>query len=154
MANELHKLKAIKSIVTNDNDYDPIFATVQFHGDVTIKDGDLPPWHIWHEWTITNPPFNKALPILKNAWRCSANVAMLLRITYLEPTKQRAPLLSELADHQVALIPFGSPRPSFTEDGRTDAATVAWFVWQKDWSWKARDIPPPFRYLTNWKLNS
>ena len=104
------------------------------------------------DWTITNPPFNCATEILRNAWRYSdVGCAFLLRLSYCEPVADRSNLLRELADHQTLFMPV-NPRPKFRRDNSgTDSSTVAWFVWDKRWSWKAKGIPCPFDYLTGWK---
>jgi hypothetical protein len=105
------------------------------------------------DWVVTNPPFgNLAMPILKHALpRAQIGVAMLLRITYLEPCKERAELLAGYADNLTHLIPV-SPRPRFRADTKgSDSATVAWFVWQRGWSWQANEIDCPFNFLANWR---
>ncbi len=111
-------------------------------------------------WVITNPPFVSALPIVENALsHALVGVAMLLRITFLEPTSvesKRAPhprskFWEDNTDQLRFIIPIGSPRPSFTTDGKTDSATTAWYVWDKEWSWKMEGITCPFQFITNWK---
>ena len=89
-------------------------------------------------WLITNPPFNQAAEILDVAWNAGIpNIAMLLRLSFLEPTtgrgsfRGRKRLLAKLNSHLSYLIPFGSTRPSFTGDGNTDSVTTAWFCWQQ-----------------------
>ena len=94
---------------------------------------------LWREarpdWVVTNPPFNQAMPILESAYSHSRiGVAFLLRLSFLEPTNGRRAWLQAHATEMSNLIIFGSPRPSFTDDGRTDSATVAWMVWQHGWT--------------------
>lgn len=85
------------------------------------------------DWVVTNPPFNRAFDILRLAWpRVRVGVAMLLRITFEEPTKQRGQWLADHARFLSEEIVFSQPRPCFTDDGRTDSATVKWFVWRKN----------------------
>lgn len=112
------------------------------------------------EWVITNPPFTNALPIIENSLvHARVGVAMLLRLTYLEPTRKKSPLApyprstfwEDSKDSLRFMIPVGSPRPSFTRDGRKDSVTVAWFVWDKGWSWKQNEIICPFQFITEWK---
>jgi len=79
---------------------------------------------------VSNPPYSSALPIVKNALESSSNVAMLLRLSFLEPTRDRAPFWEDYGDRLSDIIVIGQPRPSFTEDGRTDSVTHAWFVWE------------------------
>ena len=77
---------------------------------------------------VTNPPFVVGLEFARTCIeRAGPNglVALLLRITWLEPTVERAAFL--------ASTPFDvwvSPkRVSFTDGKNTDSATTAWFVW-------------------------
>ncbi len=74
---------------------------------------------------ITNPPFSCAFQILTNAlWTCS-KVAMLLRLSFLEPTKERGTFLGNNPPDLVIVL----PRISFTGDGKTDSVTCAWMIW-------------------------
>lgn len=80
------------------------------------------------DWVVTNPPFNCGLEILKNLLpQVNRGVAMLLRVTFLEPTIHRG---SFLVDHPPSKI-IHMPRVSFTGDGKTDSAHAAWIVWDK-----------------------
>ncbi len=103
------------------------------------------------DWTITNPPFNQATTILEKALIFSRlGVAMLLRLTFLEPCKDRAILLQQYADNLITIIPV-NPRPKFRKDiCGSDSATVAWFVWQHSHSWKALHINCPFIFENSW----
>lgn len=104
------------------------------------------------DWVVTNPPFNCAEKILPLAWdKALEGVAMLLRLSYLEPTKGRGQWLQDHADQLRLVMPIGQPRPSFREDGGTDTVTTCWFVWDKSWSWAEKDIPCPYQFLFNWK---
>jgi hypothetical protein len=116
---------------------------------------------LWHDvstpaWTITNPPYKAEIldRILERALTHSTHgVAMLLRLTALEPVIKRGNrgnILRFYQDKMTHLIPFSSPRPSYTGDGKTDAVTTAWFVWQHGWSWSQRNIDPPFQFAVNW----
>lgn len=120
-------------------------------------------------WVIGNPPYNQLDSILENSLaHASIGVAMLLRITALEPTIKRSTrgfVLQSYADQMRYLIPFSAPRPSYTSDGKTDAVTTAWFVWEKGWSWggyqtmsyKVHDVikmESPFQFVTNWLVNT
>lgn len=108
---------------------------------------------IWaQDWTITNPPFNQAVPILDNALRHSRiGVAFLLPISFLEPTNGRGDLLQQYADCMTQIVSF-NPRPVFREDGGGDRSTVAWFVWQKGFSWrKDTQFEPPFQFVQGWR---
>ncbi|MGL5064246.1 MAG: hypothetical protein ACRC62_30030, partial [Microcoleus sp.] len=90
--------------------------------------------------TVTNPPFNVASSIIPLAYEYSPwGIAFLLRLSYLEPTGDRAEWLQLHADSLRYLIPV-NPRPKFRKASGTDSCTVAWFVWDKSWSWKAHGI--------------
>ncbi len=98
------------------------------------------------DWVVTNPPFNVAFPILQHAWEhARLGVAMLLRLSFLEPTNARGPWLEANSRFMAGLYIFGSPRPSFTGTG-TDSVTTAWGVWVKSPS-----AFPRIDFVTNWK---
>jgi hypothetical protein len=79
-----------------------------------------------HDWVITNPPFVDAHQIVPLACKhAKEGVAMLLRITYLEPCEGRAVWLAENPPDGLIVL----PRISFTGDGSTDSATCAWMIW-------------------------
>lgn len=112
------------------------------------------------EWTITNPPFNLALPILENAWDFSyVGVAFLLPITWNEPCADRREWLLTHADNLRCIMPV-CPRPHFRKgevNPRTGKeygsanCTVAWYIWRKDWSWNEMGIKSPFQYVGGWR---
>lgn len=129
-------------VVTND--IRPMTG-VDYTGDATRP--DAPIWSGRFDWVVTNPPFSQAFDILRLAWENTAvGVAMLLRLTFLEPVggrydddgflcwpeigKARGQWLSDHERDLSHLIIFGSPRPSFTGNGSTDSVTTAWMVWQ------------------------
>lgn len=83
-------------------------------------------------WVITNPPFNRAAEIVRLAHEFTlrqslGGVAMLLRLSFLEPCDNRGDWLSLHPPTDVIVL----PRISFTGDGRTDNVTCAWLVWRK-----------------------
>jgi len=102
------------------------------------------------DWVITNPPFNLANQIVPLAFKhADRGIAILLRMSWIEPTRDRAYWLEENADHLRLFMPV-SPRPKFRADtAGSDSVTCAWFVWDKRWSWSRKDIPSPFAFLTN-----
>jgi hypothetical protein len=80
------------------------------------------------DWTVTNPPFSSAIKILYNAVHYSTlGVAFLLRLSFLEPTKDRVRFLSEKPPNKLIVL----PRYSFSGDGKTDSVTCAWMIWDK-----------------------
>lgn len=116
---------------------------------------------LWHnvgkfDWVIGNPPFSQLEPILERSLAHSARgVAFILRLTALEPAckrSERGELLDYFADNMRFIMPFSGPRPSFTEDGKTDSVTTAWFVWMHGWSWSNYvGVRSPFQFIMNWK---
>lgn len=121
ISNELRRDARIRVVNTNDVDKN--------HGAGMSADATDGRW--WsalgtHDWVVTNPPFSLAEAILPLAWKhSSVGVAMLLRVTYLEPCQGRAQWLAENPPHKLIVL----PRISFTGDGKTDSATCGWFVW-------------------------
>lgn len=80
------------------------------------------------DWVITNPPFNQAAQIVPLAYEhATFGIAMLLRLSYLEPVEDRGAWLSEHPPTKLIVL----PRISFTNDGKTDSVTCAWMVWEK-----------------------
>jgi len=77
------------------------------------------------DWVVTNPPFSVASDILPLAYRHAKAVAMLLRLSYLEPCEGRAGWLAAHPPDQLLVL----PRISFTGNGKTDSVTCAWMVW-------------------------
>lgn len=81
------------------------------------------------DWTITNPPFAKELPILRLARQHSHFVAMLARLSFLEPTVSRSGFWKRYGDQMTVII---LPRYSFrdNDDGKrqTDTMTCCWLV--------------------------
>lgn len=74
---------------------------------------------------ITNPPFNQALPIVRNFVEQGVRCAFLLRLSFLEPTEARGGWLAETPPDRMIIL----PRISFTGDGKTDSVTCAWMIW-------------------------
>lgn len=80
------------------------------------------------DWIITNPPFNQAHLIVPLALEhARVGVAMLLRLSFLEPTKKREAFLACYPPQAQIVL----PRISFTGDGKTDTVTCGWLVWLK-----------------------
>ncbi len=87
------------------------------------------------DWIVTNPPFSQAIPILQAAM-AYGRVAMLLRLSFLEPTQAREEFLMQCPPSRVHVM----PRTSFTSDGKTDSVTVMWAVW--DWTRGSIGVAP------------
>ena len=134
MADALERSGRLTGVKTND-----ILAGFDCTTTSDARDTGAAVWQGTADWVITNPPFTWASEILANAWAyAGTGVAMLLRLTFLEPTVARAELLQQLTPFLSDIIVFGQPRPSFTDDRRTDSVTTAWLVWQKGWKQGAR----------------
>lgn len=106
---------------------------------------------------ITNPPFkdqNKIVPLLYNYFP-GRFIAILLRLSFLEPTFARAEFLR--AHPPLSILVFGSPRPGFHPDGKrglssTDSVTTAFFVWDKFANDQAHGhLAPRFVFCNDWK---
>ena len=81
------------------------------------------------DWVVSNPPFSIAHEIVPLALEhARVGVAMLLRLSFLEPVKNRVAFLQAHPPTSITVL----PRISFTGDGKTDSVTCAWLVWQKD----------------------
>ena len=144
MADALKRSGRLTGVKTND-----ILAGFGCTTTSDARDLGTAVWQGTADWVITNPPFTWANEILANAWaHAGKGVAMLLRLTFLEPTVARAELLQQLAPFLSDVIVFGQPRPSFTDDRRTDSVTTAWLVWQKGWNQGAR-----VRFAVGWTGN-
>lgn len=86
------------------------------------------------DWVITNPPYKRGMSeaiIQQSLSYANTGVAMLLRLSWLEPTRNRVKLLlvSNSEMKLLAIYPV-SPRPKFdpSKPGN-DSMTVAWFIW-------------------------
>ena len=105
------------------NDIDPALEA-DWHTDAT----DSTQWKGDADWIVSNPPFNQAAQIVPLAYdHAGFGIAMLLRLSYLEPCKNRALWLREHPPTTLIVL----PRISFTGNGKTDNVTCAWMVWNK-----------------------
>ncbi|WP_133670679.1 hypothetical protein [Burkholderia pseudomallei] len=77
---------------------------------------------------VTNPPFSLAKEFVEKSLKEAPVVIMLLRIGFLGSMKRKE-FLTE--NPPTSMIVF-SKRPSFTDDGKTDGAEYAYFVWDKE----------------------
>lgn len=116
-----------RKIWTNDNDFDrhhPFhFDAADKHGwmDFRRECGDM-------DWVVTNPPFNQAALIVPLAYSFAGiGIAMLLRLSFLEPVEDRGAWLNKHPPTDLIVL----PRISFTGNGKTDSVTCAWMVWRK-----------------------
>ena len=108
------------------NDLDPA-RPADMHLDATTEQA----WTRFEKyrphWVVTNPPFNLADAIVPLAVRHVRSVAMMLRLSWLEPTAARAPFLSAHPPSRLIVL----PRHDWRGAGSTDSVTSAWFVWDE-----------------------
>lgn len=76
---------------------------------------------------ITNPPYSLAQEFVEKAHDDADVIIMLLRVGFLESMRRSEFWEKFPLDHLITL----SKRPSFTDDGKTDGAGYAYFVWDK-----------------------
>ena len=95
------------------------------------------------DWVVTNPPFAQPTNyhIVRHALahaRCG--VAMIQRLSFLEPTQDRSDFLVEHPPTRMIVM----PRWSYTSNGKTDSVTTAWMIWLRNEAWQrwALDVPP------------
>ena len=87
-------------------------------------------------WVVTNPPFNLADEIVPLAIEHAPCVAMLLRLSWLEPTEARARFLEQHPPTRLIVM----PRHDFRGNGSTDSVTSAWFIWNAGGGRKGIDV--------------
>lgn len=105
-----------------------------FHGNAAL----ISTWRTLHahgpfNWGITNPPFDRRLmlPIVRHMLKFCQNVAVLARLSFLEPTIDRMPFWARWASMCEVIV---LPRYSFKRvNGKrqTDSVTCCWLVWRK-----------------------
>lgn len=112
------------------NDIAPMSIDQHYQLDAGDEANWIKHWsgRVGHDWVITNPPFNQAAKIVPLAHKyAQRGIAMLLRLSFLEPVEDRGAWLN--ANPPTGMIVL--PRISFTGNGKTDSVTFAWMVWDK-----------------------
>jgi hypothetical protein len=92
-------------------------------------------WKFWtaegamsYDWIVNNPPFSCAPQIIPLAFQhARVGIAMLLRLSFLEPVENRGTWLNQYPPTHLIVL----PRISFTGNRKTDSVTCAWMVWRK-----------------------
>lgn len=95
---------------------------------------------------VSNPPYKKTIlpKFIEYGWKYSDILCYLLPITFLEHCNYRKQFLIDTADHLQFVIPI-HPRVNFRNDGKgTAQRTVAWFIWNKYFSYSKLGIDSPF----------
>ena len=99
-------------------------------------------WNGQFDWVVSNPPFSKAHAIVPLAVAAArSGVAMLLRLSWLEPCEDRVEWLAENPPRALIVL----PRISFSGDGKTDSVTCAWMIWS-EWRFSPTGIEVVRRY--------
>lgn len=83
------------------------------------------------DWTITNPPYRMgdltATDFVRHALAGRSSVAMLLRLTWLEPCADRVGILTEDPPTDVLIL----PRVNFIGAPGSNPCTSAWVIWDR-----------------------
>ena len=80
------------------------------------------------DWVVTNPPYKmpQCLEIVAQAVaHARVGVAMLLRLSFREPTRLRGPWLMNHPASRILTL----PRTSYTRNGKSDSVTTEWCIW-------------------------
>lgn len=123
------ELAAVGLVFTND--IDPA-ARAAWHLDAAEPDvyATVSPGF---DWIITNPPYSMPTCtriVAQSIAAARVGVAMMLRISFLEPTayvNPRGPFHEANPPTRMLVM----PRHSFTGNGKSDSATTAWMIWAK-----------------------
>ena len=108
------------------NDLDPACPA-----DTHLDARCLEAWPVRTDWVLCNPPFSDELPILLHALACARNVAVLARLSFLEPTRDRAPVFHLHPPTDLILLPRYSFRCNDEGKRQTDSVTCCWLVWRE-----------------------
>ena len=83
------------------------------------------------DWIVTNPPYktgsHTATDFVRHALNLGLSVAMLLRLTWLEPCADRVDILTEDPPTDVLIL----PRVNFIGAPGSNPCTSAWLVWDR-----------------------
>lgn len=119
----MRRLPSVRKVLTNDLDRK---RRADGHGDARGLAYDRV------DWMVTNPPFSDELAIVENALDQVPNVAVLARLSFLEPTEGRAHTLESNPPQQVIVLPRYSFRLNDQGKKQTDNVTCCWLVWCAD----------------------
>jgi len=86
----------------------------------------------WDGWIVTNPPYKYGKEFVEKAIELSGNVAMFLRVQFLESQK-RQELFKKYPPKYVYVYSKRCPQCGFNgKFGNTgNATTYCWFIWEK-----------------------
>lgn len=122
IASRLRELPSVRRVLTNDLDPQRAADT---HADARHAQA----WPTNLDWVVTNPPFADEVAILEQALEAAPNVAMLARLSFLEPAEDRSGLLEAQPPHRIIVLPRYSFRLNDAGKRQTDNVTCAWVVW-------------------------
>jgi hypothetical protein len=96
------------------------------------------------DWYVSNPPFVikvdgqtiMASDFVKKMLATGASVAMLLRLTMLEPCKDRAKILFDDPPTDLLIL----PRVHYINANNQNNCTSAWFIWDREHGEKGRTL--------------
>jgi len=146
---------AIASLLPSEYITNDLYPHAEYVCNYNLDATDPAAWQQWEDleidWAVTNPPYNRADEIVPLAFEhTKIGVAVLLRLSYLEPCANRADWLKDNSAHLCQIITL-NPRPRFRSDTQnSDNVTVAWMVWRKDFSWNKLGMESPFKFLSGW----
>jgi len=121
-------LGKLPGVLVTTNDLDWSREGSDWHFDVTIPFDwfCLCSQHNF-DWIISNPPFSHAPQIVRAAYESArVGIAMLLRLSFLEPCDNRGAWLAAHPPTRLIVL----PRISFTGDGGKDMVTCAWVIFE------------------------
>ena len=113
-------------VVTNDIDSE---RRADYHFDATTAAAWKIPGVVGSDWCITNPPFNQWIEIARRALRRHDRVALLGRLSILEPTIERGRFWSLNPPAGIIVLPRYSFRHNDEGKRATDNVTCCWVVW-------------------------
>lgn len=124
------------------NDLDP-----RWPADVHKSATDVTLWKAHQaDWTVTNPPFSLAVPILTRALAFSVvGVAMYLRVSIHEPLKtdERRSFFAEHRPSAILFLPrFAHQRSKTKGIWSTDSMTSCWVLWMRGETRQVIDYAP------------
>jgi len=87
----------------------------------------------WDGWIVTNPPYKYAQEFCEHAIKLSGNVAMFLKLTFLEGQKRKK--FFEKNPPKFVYVYSSRRKCAINGDFKSigsSAAAYAWFIWEKD----------------------
>ena len=120
--------RLLTKAVVFTNDLDPMIPA-DTHFDAA-ENGEA--WGtLGFDWIITNPPFSEECAILTHALQWGKQVAMLARLSFLEPTVDRTALWRDHPPTGLIVLPRYSFRTNDQGKRATDSVTCCWLIFQE-----------------------